>query len=456
MKPSTFLCLVLTTLICSFALAAEPRNVILIIGDGMDDQQITIARNYLQGATGKLTLDTMAHRSSVQVLTVENDDPAKYVYVADSASSGTAMATGQVTSRGRISTRPGSDEDIRTIAELAHAAGFKTGLVSTSSVTDATPSAFGAHISFRFCENPSTMVTERGSCYADLKANGGHGSISEQLSTSSLDVILGGGMKHFAVMDEEGSSTVLDIAHRSGFHLVSTTEELGKAPRDKKLLGLFADSHLAVRLQGEKGRIAEEPEVSLLSRLHRSLGSVTLPEPMTCEPNPEAAGTPSLVSLAEAAVKHLGHENGRGFFLMVESASIDKQAHARNPCGSIGELEQLDEVVAYALAFANENPDTLVIVTSDHSQAAQLIPEQSLFSTFGFSAFSAFTPGKLARIVTPEGSIMGVNYATSNFFLEEHTGATVPLYANEPAAGRLPVHILQTDVFRLAKAHLGL
>ena len=97
-------------------------------------------------------------------------------------------------------------------------------------------------------------------------------------------------------------------------------------------------------------------------------------------------------------------QNPRGFLLVVESASIDKQAHMRRPCGSIGEMQQLDEAVDSALNFAETHPETLILVTSDHAHAAQIIPETSLFSDFGVPAF---TPGYLARIKTPEGSIIG-------------------------------------------------
>ena len=86
--------------------------------------------------------------------------------------------------------------------------------------------------------------------------------------------------------------------------------------------------------------------------------------------------------MTDAALLHLAHNNDRGFFLMIESASIDKQAHERKPCGSIGELEQLDEALASALAFAETHPNTLILVTADHSQAAQLIPYESLFAAF--------------------------------------------------------------------------
>lgn len=429
------------------------KNVILIIGDGMDDHQITIARNYLKGAAGRLTLDDMPVRSSVAVLTVSEQAPDEYIYVADSACSGTSMSTGQATSRARIATTAKSDIDIETIVEMAHKSGFKTGIVSTSSVTDATPAVFASHIQYRFCENPEKMVTERFSCPQDLKANGGPGSISEQLAGSNVDVIFGGGMENFTPTVEGGSTSVLDSAIANGFTILKTKQDLNNVTTAGKVLGLFADKHLATKLRGEDGRIAEKPEPSLLNSVHWSLGEVDLPEPMTCETNPDAADTPSLLSMSSKAIELLSTDNDKGFFLMIESASIDKQSHARNPCGSIGELDQLDETVAYALKFADQHPGTLILVTADHAQAAQLVPESSMFSGLDIPVYS---PGSMVRIITPEGGLMGVNYATNDFFAEEHTGAAVPLYANDVAIGKIDTYISQTDIFDIAKQHLGL
>ena len=73
---------------------AEPRQVILIIGDGMDEQQITIARNYLKGANGELLLDQMPLRGAAQILTIQDQVNGRPVYVADSANTATSMATG--------------------------------------------------------------------------------------------------------------------------------------------------------------------------------------------------------------------------------------------------------------------------------------------------------------------------------------------------------------------------
>jgi alkaline phosphatase len=439
--------------------AASQRNVILIIGDGMDDQQITIARNYLAGAQGKLLLDEMPLRGAVQILTIEDKVDGQPVYVADSANTATSMATGVITSRGRLATSAGDNRPLPTIVELAEAAGYRTGVVSTASVTDATPSAFAAHISFRLCQGPDLMLEivysdiPLGGCPDEIKAKGGLGSVAEQLAESDLDVVLGGGGRYFDMSAEGSTSTVREIAIDNGFSFVSSAGELVEATSADRLLGLFSRDTMPVRLRGEDGREAEAPQSSWLNQAHRYLGSVTQPAPMDCEPNPDFAGMPSLKEMTDAALAVLAREDSAGFFLMIESASIDKQSHERKPCGSIGELEQLDEALASALAFAEANPNTLVLVTADHSQAAQLIPAQSLFAAYPIPVFS---PGKLARIRTPEGRLMAVNYATSNFFMEEHTGANVPIFGNVEAQGRVPTFLSQPALFGIMKDYLGL
>lgn len=445
--------------------ASEPetelpaRNVILVVGDGMGDQQITIARNYLAGAQGSLLLDAMPVRSVAQVLTVEDTLERAPIYVADSANTATSLATGVITSRGRIATSAGDDRDIPTIVELAEAAGLRSGIVTTSSVTDATPASFAAHVFYRLCENPDVMLerTYKGvvvaDCPADLKASGGRGSISEQLATAGLDVLLGGGTTHFEPLAEGSRKTVLQLALESGAQQVFDASGLAASEPGAPLLGLFAEEHMPVRLRGEDDRVAVAPSPSFLHYLHPYLGDVTLPEPMACEPNPNFEG-PTLKQMTDAALRHLASDDGPGFFLLVESASIDKQSHLRRPCGSIGEVEQLEEALASILAFADSHPETLVLVTADHSHAAQIIPNVSPYARF---PVPMFTPGLLARIRTPEGGLMAINYATSTFFaMEDHTGAHVPVYANRIGEGLVPPFVRQPDLFRIMVEFLGL
>jgi alkaline phosphatase len=451
MKGSARICpLLALLLLASPALAS--RNVILVIGDGMDDVQITIARNYLVGAEGRLMIDDLPVRSAAQVLTV--DEVGQRVYVADSANTATSLATGVVTSRGRIATTAGSDEPIETILEQAQAAGLRTGLVTTASVTDATTAAFAAHINVRTCEDPESIhgVKRYGivlpHCRQYTRASGGPGSISEQLANSGIEVILGGGSKHFDIPAEGDSRTVRELAVDEGYTVIDSAAALA-AEHEGRLLGLFAPSTMPVRLRGENDRTAEAPTPSWLNHLHRFLGRVRLPEPMRCEANPAYAGMPSLAQMTRVALAKL--DNERGFLLVVESASIDKQAHERRPCGSIGELAQLDEAVALALEFAEQREDTLVLVTADHGHAAQLVPETSLFASYGAPVF---TPGMLARLLTDEGVIMGINYATNSFPYEEHTGGQVPLLANEVGEDRVPGFVTQPQIYEIMHDYL--
>jgi alkaline phosphatase len=431
--------------------ADAPPKVILIIGDGMDDHQITIARNYLVGHGGRLTLDDMPERAAVQVQTVAEENPSLPVYVADSANSATAMASGIVTSAGRIATTAGTDEDATTIMEQAIAAGFGTGIVTTSSVTDATPASFVAHISERLCEGPDGMVNRNEripafstDCSADYKARGGRGSIAEQIAASKIDVVLGGGSRYFAQAAEgEPGRTVSDVAASAGFHVIGSAAELRALPRERRVLGLFAPSTMPVKWRG-----TGDAEAQLVVRAED--GAVQLPEPFACEPNPEFEGMPTLAQMAGAALERL--DDGRSFVLMIESASIDKQSHLRRPCGQIGELGQLDETLALVLEYARSHPETLVLVTADHGQAAKLVPETSALAALNFASV-----GHFARIRTPEGALMGVNYATNDSPIQEdHTGVQVPLLASGLGDRDLPAMIPQTQIYRLMAEHLGL
>jgi alkaline phosphatase len=153
--------------------------------------------------------------------------------------------------------------------------------------------------------------------------------------------------------------------------------------------------------------------------------------------------------MARAALAHL---DGRSFVLMIESASIDKQSHLRRPCGQIGELKQLDDTLKLVLDYAAAHTETLVLVTADHSQAAQLVPETSVLASA-----NAASPGYFARVRTPEGAIMGVNYATNDSTIQEdHTGADVPLLAFGPGVEDIPSTVRQTDIFGIMLRHLGL
>ncbi len=452
---SRFIALIFSLLL-SASSSADPgtsKNLILIIGDGFDDQHVTMGRNYLAGMSGTLTVDRLPFRGSVQVETFSPS--GKPTYVADSANTATAIATGAITSVGRIGTDI-QDRDLPTIAEQAIAAGLRVGLVTTSSITDATPASFLTHVSSRSCEGPEEILgstyygVAQPTCPQDARQNNGPGSIIEQLTNSGAHILLGGGQK-FLAQETSAGEPVRSLAERNGFQVITAAEELIKLQPDQPAIGLFDSETLQVRWRGTDGRRAEMAEKNWLNQLSDYLGEAKDPETQACEPNPDFKDTPSLAVMTDAALRHLSANNERGLFLMVESASIDKQSHKRNPCGSIGEIAQLEEALLLALEFANRHGDTLIIVTADHAQAAQILPDPSHYDEYPTPIYS---PGHTARLMTPEGSVMRINYATNNGFSEEHTGANIPLFANRTDQPLLAPFIRQRQLYQVMKTFL--
>lgn len=440
--------------------ADEPvRNVVLFIGDGVDDHQLTIGRNYLFGPQGAYSFEEFPRRAAARVQTVSEEQPTQPVYVGDSASGGTALSAGVVTSRGRIATRAGTDEDVPTILELAERAGYATGLVVTSSLTDATPASFYAHVAVRYCEGPDDMNGSMGGvrpgCPNDLASRGGPGSIAEQMFPSGVDLALGGGSGPFGDEVTEGplrGKPVLERWRLAGVPVVRNAEELAGAS-SLPLIGLFGASTLPVEWIGEGGRTATTLSFD-------GEGKPEIPEPFSCAPNPAMGSRPTLEAMTRKALSLLEDftdEAPRGFFLMVESASIDKQAHAANPCGQIGELRALDQAVEAAVEFAERQPDTLILVTSDHGHAGQIVPYPSLFEALGRARGVPQHPaGKFARLKIPAGGEMAVTYGTNENFLEEHTGTSIPVFATGPGSEAVKGLMDQRDVFDVMRAVMQL
>ena len=208
------------------------KNVVLFIGDGMGDSEITIARDYLKGANGHFDgLDAVGQPGAlddVQAGTgqyttfslgdgskdsavgkdgagklVANPNPGKLTPVTDSSASGSAWATGTKTYNNAVDVDIYGNPQLNLL-ELAKAAGKATGNVSTAEIQDATPAVLESHSTERACYGPQgktdgTSNNASKQCLANqLKENGGIGSISEQLLDTRADVTIGGGSKYSA------------------------------------------------------------------------------------------------------------------------------------------------------------------------------------------------------------------------------------------------------------------
>jgi alkaline phosphatase len=404
---------------------AGAKNVILLIGDGMGDSEITIARNYQYGAAGRLPgLDALPLTGSYTTYSVVKDgaDKGKPDYVTDSAASGSAWATGTKTYDGAISVDVDGKQQ-QTLLELAKANGLRTGDVSTAEIQDATPAVQVAHVGARSCYGPDTA-----SCGADALQNGGLGSISEQLLNARPDLTLGGGSASFQQTAKAGQwqgSTLFDQAQQRGYQVVSDADGLAavrRADQTKPLLGLFTPGNFPTRYAPTTATVGGADQA-----------------PVQCTPNPARLSTGlSLQSLTNKSIDLLNRDRantGKGFFLQVEGASIDKQDHAADACGQIGETIDFDEAVQSALAFAKKDGNTLVIATADHAHSSQIV--------------DSTPPTSLSTALrTADGTTMKVSYGTAGAgSSQQHTGTQVRIAAYGPGAANVVGLSDQTDTF---------
>lgn len=408
------------------------KHVILFIGDGMGDSEITVARNYQFGANARMAMDTLPMTGEYTTYALQESSPDLPDYVTDSAASGTGWSTGQKTSNGRISTQVGSRNvaPLTTILELAQRAGFATGDVTTADLTDATPAVLASHVNDRGCYGPADMRN----CAVYRKANGGPGSIAEQEVDHRVDVLMGGGYSRFAETIDGGTyagQTVLDSARAQGYQLIQNGNDLQNTAPNRPVLGLFAPINMDLEWAG-----------TLAAPIPGS-------GPQTCRTDQRPANQPSLEEMTKTAL-HLLDASSKGqqtgFFLQVEGASIDKQDHASNPCGQIGETVAFDKAIAAALEYARTNPDTLIVITADHGHTSQIIEQPT----------SPNQPGAFSTLRTRDGANMYVSYASQPVGASQsHTGTQVRIAAQGPQAANVLGITNQTELFYLLGRALG-
>ncbi|MGW6276226.1 alkaline phosphatase [Kribbella sp. NPDC055071] len=418
-----------------------PKNVIFLLGDGMGTQEITAAR-YYQGVQNKLNVDRAKYTGFDTTWSVKPAAKAPYKpdYDPDSASTGSSWATGKKTIDERISQGPSSADNVpgtnyATVLEQAQKRGLKVGNVSTAEITDATPAVLASHISLRGCQGPADMAN----CPTETKAAGGLGSIAEQEVDHKIDVLLGGGRGRFEqklTSGPDAGKTVVDQAKAKGIQYVTDADGLKSVKDGKPVLGLFNSSNMSLEWSGPGA----------------SLGKGNAPA--ACKENQRPSNEPSLADMTTQAIKLL--ENRKGFFLQVEGASIDKQDHATNACGQIGETVAFDKAIGVALDYQRSHPDTLVVVTADHGHTSQIVGEDA--------SGTGLPTGFSTNLTTKDGQTLTLTYGTAGYGGEgkapvatppsqQHTGTVVPVWAQGPGADAVLGTNDHTHLFKVLGGH---
>ena len=380
----------------SAALGPKVRNLIILLGDGMGASQRTAARivhGYAQGkAREPLAMDSFPATALVKTASLNS-------IVTDSSPGMTSYVSGNKNNNNEEGVFPDDTVDafdnprVEYLSEYLHRTqGKQLGIVTTADVFDATPAGNAVHTSNR---GAGTGIVDQ---------------FFDDRGLTGLQVLMGGGRKWFLPAGTPGSARTdssdyafsatdahtAEIAkrwgaspgaldkdrdliaefQRAGFAYAATKTELDRARADQPLLGLFAFSNMNVALDKINGRRGSD-------RNGLNGGSVV-----------DDFGLPDQPMLDEMAAKALAvlKSAPQGFVLMVEGASIDKQAHAMDTERWMMDTLEFDRAVRVAQAFAAERGDTLVIVTADHEcSGAALI------------GGAVVTDARLAELATKKG-----------------------------------------------------
>ncbi|MFE8702516.1 alkaline phosphatase [Cytobacillus sp. FJAT-54145] len=206
-----------------------PKNVILMVGDGMGVGQLEVASLFEHGKEGKLFLESLPQVALARTFSNNNS-------VTDSAAGGTALATGIKTNNGMLGVSPDGTE-VDSILDLFKQHGKKVGVISTHMVVDATPAAFTSSVKNRWDGQPE---------------------IARQQLKNEVDVILGGG-SHFFQPEQQGGVDLIKKYQEKGYTYVRNRSELKKYEGDK-LLGLFHPSYMSFKLDRDDLE-SEEPNL---------------------------------------------------------------------------------------------------------------------------------------------------------------------------------------------------
>ena len=281
----------------------RPQNVILFITDGYGPSSATMARDFLRQQRGVTSLATDSLLvGSVRTFAADSR-------ITDSAAGATAFAAQTKTYNGAIAVDT-LQRPVATLLEAAERRGMATGLVATSRITHATPAAFSAHVVERGMEN----------------------EIAAQQINKGIEVILGGGRRHFLPQNDDG-------AREDGRHLISEAQQQG---------------YRYVTNTDQLARITSTPVLGLFSASH-----------MDYEIDRNPADQPSLTAMTKKAIELL-QSNDNGFFLMVEASRIDHAGHSNDAAAHLHDILAYNEAITAALKAARTHGNTLVVSVSDH------------------------------------------------------------------------------------------
>lgn len=334
-------------LVRDLATVRKTKNIVMFIGDGMTTNMITAARLIAHKSVNgryqtRMQMDQFPILGHQMTHSLDS-------FITDSANSATALYTGHKSTVNALgvyadsSKDPFDDPKIETIAEMFHRlTGGGVGIVTTAFIADATPAALTAH----------TRDRSQYGNVVDSYLNG----ITNYTWTNwtGPDVLFGGGAEQFipGKTSFQGRDYYAAFAGK-GYNVVQNNTALQKTANNTKTLGIFSISNMAKWLDRNV-------------YTQNLIGNKDAPDGK----NGSATDQPGLKEMTLKAIDILQSRNSdKGWFLMSEAASIDKQMHTLDYDRALGELLELDDTVKATIAklkSIGQLNNTLVLVTADH------------------------------------------------------------------------------------------
>jgi alkaline phosphatase len=290
----------------------KPKHIIHLVSDGMSTGTLTCADYFSQLTRGQpLAWMELYRRPTAQSAWMNMRSLNSSV--TDSAAASSSWGSGSRVKNGVLNLLP-DGQVLRPLCTLFAEAGWARGLVTTTEITHATPAGFAVN------------VLSRDSADA----------IAVQYLERQIDVLLGGGANFFDPAKRKDKRDLKADYRQRGYLVVHNRKELAEAPTGPRWLGVFAKSHLPFTLD----------------HLH----SDTL-----------QASVPTLAEMTRAALRRLA--GAKHFLLQVEGGRVDHAAHASDAPAAMWDQVAFDEALDVCLEFQRHEPDTLLLITTDHGNS---------------------------------------------------------------------------------------
>ena len=446
----------------------KAKNIILFIGDGMGVSTVTAARIFdgqSRGMPGEENVLSWESFPNIALSKTYNTNQQ----VPDSAGTATSIMSGVKTKAGVISvdqfvTRgdcaSSKGHHVLSFLELAEQSGMATGLISTTSLTHATPATAYAHVPERYWQNDSDIP--------ESEKSAGCTDIAQQFIEfpygNGIDVTFAGGRENFlpqSMTDPEG--------HR------------GKRSDDRNLLSEWQQKHpnghyvWNEKLFRNIDTATPGPVLGLFNTSHLEYET---------DRAQDKSGEPSLADMTEKALKILQNKK-EGYFLFIEGGRIDHAHHMGNAYRALTDTVALAQAVRKAVEMTNQE-DTLIIVTADHSHTLTIggfptrgnpilgkvienksngDPRTSFSRAEDKKPYTilGYNSGRSAKISQPRDDLSTVDTTAKDFrqqtlvpLVDSHGGEDVAIYARGPFAHLIRGVVEENYIFHVMYQAVGM